>query len=963
MKGSSTLDRKTSRGFRDAYRGEMDARSDGRDRMGLLLDGRFEEMGEGGGRGLSPDSPGTEVSKMLADDRFKQDGRDVFEMEIVRSRCIRVFGLNDQSHIIDVAEISDPRKIRQRVMQKFNVTDPKEIGQTRNDFRGNLMLRKILKQDANYQMAQQLERLAELVENGNSPSQKASLEVFMKSVAMGTMPVRKDFTNTRQAGRARSVTSPATMTQPGVNIPSSETRGSSKSISRGREHPIPPQIIPPKPQPPFRLSSKPPKGSPKRTTAARQFDDPENRKSMMGKRSSTRNKKESKVLSFFGERPPDEIIADQLEQYFPGLQEVLPSDRSSTLQQNQPGSSAATAQSQSNLRDSSFRPVRKASLQGQFDPDMFHAAANASSNVPVRTSSIMIKDSVQKVAINKRMSKYNAREPAYVARRRSTIRPPNPLPERYKKSRESLADILLDGVLEEDRLTHLQDVALSEEEDAVPAITVDEPEAPAPPPKESLPKEQKEPNEALTRISTIATPSPDPPLSPRAAALYRKVNAIPSIPSTPKTPSQLSVASSPIDEEAPETPEKPEKPVVDPAVDEAAPPVTPEKTPTPAVPPPVPPSVTAQQQPEPAENRPQIKNWTQGRMIGSGAFGKVYHALNLETHEIMAVKQVPIGPSTDPKKIEALKREMQLLSEFEHENIVRYLGFEIKDSSFNVFLEYVSGGSIASSLSKIGKFDEGATRVFTSQILCGMEYLHEMNVIHRDIKGGNGQQPWASVPGNLIYLLGSGSTPPIPANVSDDARSFLEMCFVLDPEKRPTATELLSHEFIKGADPAFDFKEWVRVAEEEYKKLMPDISSDEEEDDDEDEDDEDEEEEDEEEEDEEEDDDEEEDVEEVEEEEDVSTVDDDATVSGKAPDVVSNFSLLMMNSDDDVSAPEGEREEDPYYKTEAEDRSAASRSAEVGKGKAENDEEDDGSSTYTPSSRTWEQKYYSDSDM
>ena len=76
----------------------------------------------------------------------------------------------------------------------------------------------------------------------------------------------------------------------------------------------------------------------------------------------------------------------------------------------------------------------------------------------------------------------------------------------------------------------------------------------------------------------------------------------------------------------------------------------------------------------------------------------------------------------------------------EHENIVRYLGFEKAESSVNVFLEYVSGGSVASMIAKVGKFDEPMVRSLVVQILLGLEYLHERSIIHRDIKGANSKK-------------------------------------------------------------------------------------------------------------------------------------------------------------------------------------------------------------------------------
>jgi serine/threonine protein kinase len=88
-------------------------------------------------------------------------------------------------------------------------------------------------------------------------------------------------------------------------------------------------------------------------------------------------------------------------------------------------------------------------------------------------------------------------------------------------------------------------------------------------------------------------------------------------------------------------------------------------------------------------------------------------------------------------QIEALQQEISVLRTLQHENIVRYLGCSVEDNTFNIFLEYIPGGSIASVIKKFSSLNENVIRRYTKQILMGLEYLHSHQIIHRDIKGAN----------------------------------------------------------------------------------------------------------------------------------------------------------------------------------------------------------------------------------
>ena len=126
----------------------------------------------------------------------------------------------------------------------------------------------------------------------------------------------------------------------------------------------------------------------------------------------------------------------------------------------------------------------------------------------------------------------------------------------------------------------------------------------------------------------------------------------------------------------------------------------------------------------------------------AGAYGRVYMGLNLDSGELIAVKQVCIAQNNVTKDraqshIRELEEEVKLLQNLSHPNIVRYLGTAREEEALNIFLEFVPGGSISSLLGKFGSFTETVIRMYTRQLLLGLEYLHSNHIMHRDIKGAN----------------------------------------------------------------------------------------------------------------------------------------------------------------------------------------------------------------------------------
>uniref|UniRef100_A0A8C6XRP0 Mitogen-activated protein kinase kinase kinase 1 n=1 Tax=Naja naja TaxID=35670 RepID=A0A8C6XRP0_NAJNA len=132
--------------------------------------------------------------------------------------------------------------------------------------------------------------------------------------------------------------------------------------------------------------------------------------------------------------------------------------------------------------------------------------------------------------------------------------------------------------------------------------------------------------------------------------------------------------------------------------------------------------------------------WLKGQQIGLGAFSSCYQAQDVGTGTLMAVKQVTYVRNTSSEQeevVEALREEIRMMSHLNHPNIIRMLGATCEKSNYNLFIEWMAGGSVAHLLGKYGAFKESVVANYTEQLLRGLAYLHENQIIHRDVKGAN----------------------------------------------------------------------------------------------------------------------------------------------------------------------------------------------------------------------------------
>ena len=124
-----------------------------------------------------------------------------------------------------------------------------------------------------------------------------------------------------------------------------------------------------------------------------------------------------------------------------------------------------------------------------------------------------------------------------------------------------------------------------------------------------------------------------------------------------------------------------------------------------------------------------------GRLIGQGAFGKVNLGLNILTGRIVAVKSFDKNNSElTGDNMKKILYETDLMKKLNHPNITKILEMFEDEKYFMIIMEYINGGNLFSFVKKRRKLSEKTAKFLFRQIIQGIKYIHEQNIVHRDIK-------------------------------------------------------------------------------------------------------------------------------------------------------------------------------------------------------------------------------------
>ena len=170
------------------------------------------------------------------------------------------------------------------------------------------------------------------------------------------------------------------------------------------------------------------------------------------------------------------------------------------------------------------------------------------------------------------------------------------------------------------------------------------------------------------------------------------------------------------------------------------------------------------------------------KKIGRGQFSEVYKALDEKHGHHVALKKIGIFEMMDAKaRLDCIK-EINLLQQLDHPNIIKHLGSFIDGNDLYIVLELAGGGDLSKLINYFAKegklIPERTIWKYFSQISDALLHMHDKRVMHRDIKPANIFVTEKGVP-----KLGDLGLGRFFSNFTKDAHSLVGTPYYMSPER------------------------------------------------------------------------------------------------------------------------------------------------------------------------------------
>lgn len=134
-----------------------------------------------------------------------------------------------------------------------------------------------------------------------------------------------------------------------------------------------------------------------------------------------------------------------------------------------------------------------------------------------------------------------------------------------------------------------------------------------------------------------------------------------------------------------------------------------------------------------------VKDFDLRATVGTGTFGRVRVVKIKGSHDRtpLALKIMKKSEVIRLKQVEHVKAETAILSQIEHPFIVNLLATFQDEKRLFLVLEFINGGELFSHLRTEGRLPDADAKFYSAEIVLAFAYLHEKNIIYRDLKPEN----------------------------------------------------------------------------------------------------------------------------------------------------------------------------------------------------------------------------------
>lgn len=177
-----------------------------------------------------------------------------------------------------------------------------------------------------------------------------------------------------------------------------------------------------------------------------------------------------------------------------------------------------------------------------------------------------------------------------------------------------------------------------------------------------------------------------------------------------------------------------------------------------------------------------LTRFSVGRRIGKGQFSEVFEAIDKQCNERVALKKICIFEMMDAKTRLDCYKEISLLQQLDHPNVIKHLGYFMDGNDLFIVLELAAGGDLSRLIQYFSKQEKLIPEItiwkFFSQISDGLKHMHEKRVMHRDIKPAN-----VFITSDGVPKLGDLGLGRIFSAFTQDAHSLVGTPYYMSPER------------------------------------------------------------------------------------------------------------------------------------------------------------------------------------